>query len=106
MAKKAGGHFQLACQLAFEGLHQGASADTGVNHPSQYYLESRRVYDEREGVVAAPAGGATTGDAPAGGGAAAGGCGGCDGGVQRSPLAAAAAGGSTPPAGAAAWTPR
>ena len=48
MQKKAQGHFQLACACAFEGIHK-ASSDLGINHPAQYYSESRRVYDEKEG---------------------------------------------------------
>ncbi|GAX81494.1 hypothetical protein CEUSTIGMA_g8923.t1 [Chlamydomonas eustigma] len=48
MQKKAGGHFQLACACTFQGLHAGADLELGINHPAQYYLESRRVYDERE----------------------------------------------------------
>jgi DNA primase large subunit len=47
MQKKAQGHFQIACACAFQGIHK-AEADLGINHPAQYYSESRRVYDERE----------------------------------------------------------
>lgn len=36
MQKKAGGHFQLACACAFEGVHK-APMDVGINHPAQVW---------------------------------------------------------------------
>lgn len=48
-------HFQLACQETFEGVH-GCACMTGVNHPNQYFDESRRVRSEqrREGSPSTP----------------------------------------------------
>jgi DNA primase large subunit len=34
VAKARAGHYQLACALAWEGVH-GAACDTGINHPNQ-----------------------------------------------------------------------
>lgn len=31
------GHFQLACGMAFQGVH-GCACDTGINHPNQVQL--------------------------------------------------------------------
>ena len=39
--KAAAGHYQLACAATWEGK-MGCSCDTGINHPNQYYEESRR----------------------------------------------------------------
>ena len=30
-----GGHYQLACGVAFEGQHGGCACDAGINHPHQ-----------------------------------------------------------------------
>ncbi|KAK3252142.1 hypothetical protein CYMTET_38547 [Cymbomonas tetramitiformis] len=35
-------HYQLACQSTFEGTHN-CSCDVGINHPNQYFKESRKV---------------------------------------------------------------
>lgn len=48
VSKSRAGHYQLACAAAFEGIH-GCSCETGINLPAQYYQESRRVCDEKEG---------------------------------------------------------
>ncbi|XP_039123568.1 probable DNA primase large subunit [Dioscorea cayenensis subsp. rotundata] len=37
-------HYQLACTLTFEAVH-GISCDTGVNHPNQYFIESRKALE-------------------------------------------------------------
>lgn len=42
VSKAAGGHYQLACATVWEGAHGGCSCDTGINHPNQYYAESRK----------------------------------------------------------------
>lgn len=34
VSKAKAGHYQLACGLAFEGVHH-CSCDTGINHPNQ-----------------------------------------------------------------------
>ncbi|KAK9818167.1 hypothetical protein WJX72_008093 [[Myrmecia] bisecta] len=44
VGKAKGGHFQLACASAWAGAH-ACSCDTGINHPNQYYDESRKVLD-------------------------------------------------------------
>jgi DNA primase large subunit len=42
VGKAKAGHFQLACAAVWEGK-MGCSCDTGINHPNQYYEESRKV---------------------------------------------------------------
>ncbi|KAA6417087.1 MAG: putative DNA primase large subunit-like [Trebouxia sp. A1-2] len=44
VTKQQGNHFQLACAAAWEGAH-GCECVTGINHPNQYYTESRKVHD-------------------------------------------------------------
>lgn len=39
-------HYQLACTLTFEAIHN-SSCDTGINHPNQYYSESRKILESR-----------------------------------------------------------
>ncbi|KAL2510360.1 putative DNA primase large subunit [Forsythia ovata] len=39
-------HYQLACTLTFEAVH-GASCDAGVNHPNQYYIDSKRIMESK-----------------------------------------------------------
>jgi len=34
-------HFQIACTKYFEYTHAGATVEGGVNHPNQYFEESR-----------------------------------------------------------------
>ncbi|EFN53581.1 hypothetical protein CHLNCDRAFT_8099, partial [Chlorella variabilis] len=41
VGKAAAGHYQLACAAAWEGKH-GCSCDSGINHPNQYFEESRK----------------------------------------------------------------
>ncbi|GMH36669.1 hypothetical protein BSKO_04542 [Bryopsis sp. KO-2023] len=41
VSKARGSHFQLACAAAFEGA-SGCPCDTGINHPNQYFEESRK----------------------------------------------------------------
>mmetsp|Transcript_14981 Transcript_14981/g.45214 ORF Transcript_14981/g.45214 Transcript_14981/m.45214 type:complete len:523 (-) Transcript_14981:151-1719(-) len=52
-----GGHYQLACGSAFAGAHGGCHCDTGINHPNQYYQESRKLLkaEGEKGVPAVPA---------------------------------------------------
>jgi len=91
VAKARAKHYQLACAAAFEGV-SGCACDVGVNHPTQYYEESRRMADER---AAREAGGAPPGTPVAlgaaqvagtpGGGAARAGFGGGRGGPAETP---------------------
>ncbi|GFP99472.1 probable DNA primase large subunit [Phtheirospermum japonicum] len=39
-------HYQLACTLTFEAIH-GASCDEGINHPNQYYSDSKKVLESK-----------------------------------------------------------
>ena len=41
VSKAKGGHYQLACATVWEGMH-GCACDSGINHPNQYYDESRK----------------------------------------------------------------
>ncbi len=36
-------HYQIACQRYFELTHDKQTVDGGVNHPNQYFMESRNV---------------------------------------------------------------
>nr|GLL33347.1 probable DNA primase large subunit [Ipomoea trifida] len=38
--------FKLACTLTFEAIH-GASCDAGINHPNQYYNDSKKILESR-----------------------------------------------------------
>jgi DNA primase large subunit len=42
-------HFQVACTMAFEARHAQPFVEGGVQHPNQYFSESRKCYKEREG---------------------------------------------------------
>ncbi|PPD93245.1 hypothetical protein GOBAR_DD09809 [Gossypium barbadense] len=44
-------HYQLACTLTFEAVH-GSSCDAGINHPNQYFIDSQRVLQSKNGSVA------------------------------------------------------
>ncbi|KAL9151777.1 hypothetical protein ABFS82_11G073800 [Erythranthe guttata] len=46
MDKVRNRHYQLACTLTFEAIH-GASCDEGINHPNQYYNDSKKVLESR-----------------------------------------------------------
>lgn len=37
---------QLACTLTFEATH-AASCETGINHPNQYFVESRKIFQSK-----------------------------------------------------------
>ncbi|KAI5679393.1 hypothetical protein M9H77_10343 [Catharanthus roseus] len=39
-------HYQLACTLTFEAVHN-TSCDAGINHPNQYFNDSRKVLESR-----------------------------------------------------------
>ncbi|XP_073277438.1 probable DNA primase large subunit [Primulina huaijiensis] len=39
-------HYQLACTLTFEAIH-GELCDAGINHPNQYYSDSRKILDSK-----------------------------------------------------------
>ena len=56
MDKAKGQHYQLACGMTFEATHEGKTIDAGVQHPNQYFSESRKALgyskgEEGEGVV-------------------------------------------------------
>lgn len=34
VGKAKGGHYQIACACAFEGTHNNAPLDSGINHPA------------------------------------------------------------------------
>jgi len=38
-----GHHYQIACQKYFEWTHDQMTVEGGVNHPNQYFEESRAV---------------------------------------------------------------
>ncbi|KAL9232528.1 hypothetical protein vseg_007633 [Gypsophila vaccaria] len=42
MDKVKNRHYQLACTLTFEAVH-GASCDSGINHPNQYFTDSQKI---------------------------------------------------------------
>ncbi|GER27146.1 DNA primase [Striga asiatica] len=46
MDKVRNRHYQLACTLTFEAIH-GTSCDEGINHPNQYYSDSKKVLESK-----------------------------------------------------------
>ncbi|KAF3323647.1 putative DNA primase large subunit [Carex littledalei] len=46
MDKVRNRHYQLACTLTFEATH-AASCETGINHPNQYFVESRKIFQSK-----------------------------------------------------------
>ncbi|KAH6806973.1 DNA primase [Perilla frutescens var. frutescens] len=46
MDKVRNRHYQLACTLTFEAVH-GESCDQGINHPNQYYSDSKKILESR-----------------------------------------------------------
>lgn len=46
MDKVRNRHYQLACTLTFEAVH-GESCDQGINHPNQYYSDSKKIMESR-----------------------------------------------------------
>ena len=47
------GHFQVACTMVYEARHGKMSAEGGVQHPQQYFAESRKAEEKEGGVVGA-----------------------------------------------------
>lgn len=41
---------QLACTLTFEATH-AASCEAGINHPNQYFVESRKVFQSKVNLI-------------------------------------------------------
>jgi DNA primase large subunit len=65
VGKAKAGHYQLACASVWEGK-MGCSCDSGINHPNQYYEESRKVLvgdgDAANGGAAAAGGAPNVGE--------------------------------------------
>lgn len=51
MDKVRNRHYQLACTLTFETIH-GASCDAGINHPNQYFSDSRKILQTKNDLAA------------------------------------------------------
>ncbi|KAG0464194.1 hypothetical protein HPP92_020263 [Vanilla planifolia] len=47
MDKVRNHHYQLACTLTFEAIHS-SSCDTGINHPNQYFSQSRKLLSPKD----------------------------------------------------------
>lgn len=45
--KASDGHFQVACQRYFCGMHPGALPNDVGNHPNAYFDESRKYHDAK-----------------------------------------------------------
>ncbi|XP_062110777.1 probable DNA primase large subunit [Humulus lupulus] len=52
MDKVQNRHYQLACTLTFEAVH-GASCDSGINHPNQYFSDSQKILQSKNPSTAA-----------------------------------------------------
>ncbi|KAL0925589.1 hypothetical protein M5K25_003944 [Dendrobium thyrsiflorum] len=50
MDKVRNRHYQLACTMTFETIH-AASCDSGINHPNQYFIQSRKLLEPKEAEV-------------------------------------------------------
>lgn len=48
VGKAREGHFQVACTMVYEARHGKMSGEGGVQHPHQYFAESREYYKEQE----------------------------------------------------------
>jgi len=48
LEKAEQGHYQVACTMAYEARHAEAFAQGGVQHPNQYFQESRKKYMQNE----------------------------------------------------------
>ncbi|KAK8960153.1 putative DNA primase large subunit [Platanthera guangdongensis] len=46
MDKVKNRHYQVACTMTFEAVH-AASCDTGINHPNQYFAQSRKLLESK-----------------------------------------------------------
>jgi DNA primase large subunit len=49
VGKAKEGHFQVACTMVYEARHGKMHAELGVQHPNQYFAESRKAKEEKEG---------------------------------------------------------
>ena len=49
VGKAKEGHFQAACTMVYEARYGKLRAEFGVQHPNQYFAESRKLYKEKEG---------------------------------------------------------
>ncbi|PIA51062.1 hypothetical protein AQUCO_01100113v1 [Aquilegia coerulea] len=48
MEKVRDRHYQLACTLTFEAVY-GTSCDAGINHPNQYFTDSQKILQSKNG---------------------------------------------------------
>ena len=48
VGKAKEGHFQAACAMVFEARYGTLGAEGGVQHPNQYFQESRQYYKDKE----------------------------------------------------------
>lgn len=46
MNKVQNRHYQLACTLTFEAVHN-SSCDAGINHPNQYFSDSQKILQSK-----------------------------------------------------------
>ncbi|KAK8928378.1 putative DNA primase large subunit [Platanthera zijinensis] len=46
MDKVKNRHYQVACTMTFEAVH-AASCDAGINHPNQYFAQSRKLLESK-----------------------------------------------------------
>ncbi|WZZ21007.1 hypothetical protein YC2023_122394 [Brassica napus] len=54
-------HYQLACTMTFEAVY-GTSCDAGINHPNQYFEESRKILKSKTPLLRKAPGEATSAD--------------------------------------------
>ncbi|XP_016542575.1 probable DNA primase large subunit isoform X1 [Capsicum annuum] len=47
MDKVRNRHYQLACTLTFEAVHN-STCDAGVNHPNQYFNDSQKIFESKK----------------------------------------------------------
>ncbi|KAM7487116.1 hypothetical protein LguiB_024600 [Lonicera macranthoides] len=50
MDKVRNRHYQLACTLTFEAIHN-SSCDAGINHPNQYFSDSQKILESKKSII-------------------------------------------------------